>query len=385
MVADWSFWDHATPPSIARRAIRNPPVLEPDLCLVIQGVRRCGKSTLQMQIMNQIDVDPLDCAFINFEDPRLLDSLSWPILEQVVTMMMNRRGGDRDLYFFLDEIQNVDGWESWLHSKLERSKHHFFTLTGSNATLLSGRLSTALTGRHRTLELFPFDFGEYLKVKPEGDLDSFIVDGGYPRALTYPQPTALLREYFQDIIERDIRPKVGARNSLVLGRLVKMIFESMGTELSLRNIAKVMDLSVDTVSVYIDACVAAYMVLPCRFFTFSEKQRLSRPTKYYPIDLALRTAVITNTGKDRGKSLECMVYQELRRNYENVFYWRGSGEVDFVTVNQDQIIPWQVSWDGVKPRHLRALKEFKELFPQAQPIKVINRCNAIETLPFAID
>ena len=255
--------------------------------------------------------------------------------------MVNRRGRDRNLYFFLDEIQNVDAWESWLHSKLERSKNHFFTLTGSNATLLSGRLSTALTGRHRTLELFPFDYGEYLKVKPEGDLDSFIVDGGYPRALTYPQPTALLREYFQDIIERDIRPKVGARNSLVLGRLVKSIFESMGADLSLRNIAKVMDLSVDTVSVYIDACVAAYMVLPCRFFTFSEKQRLSRPVKYYPIDSALRRAVITNTGKDRGKSLECIVFHELRRNYENVFYWRGCGEVDFVTVNQDQIIPWQ--------------------------------------------
>ncbi len=156
VVADWSFWDHPTPPSIVRRAIKNPPILVPDLCLVIQGVRRCGKSTLQMQIMNQLNVAPHDCAFINFEDPRLLNSLSWPILEQVVTLMTNRHGGDRNLYFFLDEIQNVDGWEGWLHSKLERSKHLFFTLTGSNATLLSGRLSTALTGRHITLELFPF-------------------------------------------------------------------------------------------------------------------------------------------------------------------------------------------------------------------------------------
>ena len=145
VVADWSFWDHATPPSIARRAIRNPPVLVPDLCLVIQGVRRCGKSTLQMQIMNQIDVDPLDCAFINFEDPRLLDSLSWPILEQVVTMMMKRRGGDRDLYFFLDEIQNVDGWESWLHSKLERSKHHFFELNAAPRRSFNKRCSRVLS------------------------------------------------------------------------------------------------------------------------------------------------------------------------------------------------------------------------------------------------
>ncbi len=246
--------------------------------------------------------------------------------------------------------------------------------------MLAGDLSTALTGRHRTLELFPFEYTEYQIAKPEAHLEDFLSDGGFPRALSSADSSGLLREYFRDIIERDVRGQVSARSALVLTQLAKAIYESTGSETSLRKLAKVTDLSVDTVKSYVDAFASAYLILECRYFTFSERKRLVRPSKYYPIDLGLHRSIISKGGADRGKRLETAVFHSLRRRYGDVFYWKNQGEVDFVVETSNGITPIQVSWDGPKERHHKAVAEFMVEFPFAAPAQFVSIENAAEFL-----
>lgn len=373
---DWNWWDRAPPPSIPRERLSNKKiVLTPDLVWVIQGVRRCGKSTLLSQIMVQQGLHPHQCTFVNFEDPRLSEDLDYPLLDQIVALTTQRQTTPQAHYFFLDEIQEVKNWQKWLHAKVERPKNYHFVITGSNATLLSGDLATLLTGRHRTLELFPFSFNEYRIQKPNGTFESYLESGGFPRALQDNRPQELLRTYFTDIIERDVRRHVSARSSVSLSKLVKAVFESTGSEVSQRNLAGMLGITADTVGVYLEACEKAYLLLSCPYFTFSEKQRTARHRKFYPVDLGLRNAIATRTGFDRGKKLETAVFHHLRQHYTEVCYWREGKEVDFVVMSQNGIIPYQVSWDGIQKRHTEALEAFHAAFPSAKPAIMITREN----------
>jgi uncharacterized protein len=332
------------------------PPLERDLALVIQGVRRCGKSTLLRQIAARENIANR-AIFVNFEDPRLSDKLDYRILDEIC--QFHERKSKKNLYYFFDEIQNVTGWEKWLHIQLER-KQRYFVVTGSNSNLLGGKLALALTGRHITIELFPFSYAEFRRARPRATLTEFLNLGGFPRPLlsASAQGEALLREYFIDIIERDVRRHVGARSTVPLSQIAKASFEAMGSELSLRNLARAFGTTADTVKTYVNAFERAYLSISCPFFTFSEKKSQVHPRKYYPIDLGLRNSVITRGGQDLGKKLECAVLHHLRRSYRTVYYWKGRGEVDFVVQTPEGLLPIQVSEGDEKTRHVAAIEEF---------------------------
>jgi hypothetical protein len=150
-----------------------------------------------------------------------------------------------------------------------------------------------------------------------------------------------------------------------------MLFESVGSELSLRKIAGVVGISVDTAQSYIGACEQAYLVFRCPIFSFSGQKKERHGVKYYPIDTALRRAVISPSGQDLGKDLELATFLNLRRRTKRIHYWRGTREVDFVVQTDKGIFPIQVSFEAPKERHLKALEEFFAQFPQAQnPIYV---------------
>lgn len=383
VLRDWNFWQQSsTPPASIPRHILDASsiTLEPDLVLVIQGVRRCGKSTLLTQIMEHMRLDPQQCTFVNFEDPRLSHALDFTLLDRIVEHAETRGVSQDAHYFFFDEIQVVDGWEKWLHAKTARPSRAHYIITGSNVALLSGDLASTLTGRHLTVELFPFDFQEYRSVRPHASLDHYLREGGFPRALSFDDPERLLREYFTDIIERDVRRHVSARSTLTLIQLVKSVYESLGSELSQRSLAGMLHITADTVKTYLDACEASYLILPCPYFTFSERQRSARHKKYYPIDLGLRSAVISQTGRDDGKHLEALVFHLLRKRYRQVFYWRGKGEVDFVVHHGQHILPFQVSWEAPQERHYQAVAEFRAAFPQSEEARYITRDNILDQL-----
>lgn len=374
---DWSFWDEG-PPSSIQRQIQLPVKLSRDLALIIQGVRRCGKSTLLAQLTFYYKLPQEQCCFCNFEDPRLLDDLNHTLLTRIVKLAREKFPAARPCYFFFDEIQNVEEWEKWLHTQLERPKQNYFVLTGSNSSLLSGEFATALTGRHISLELYPFSFAEYKTLLPNNSLEDYLATGGFPRALTYEKPYQLLQEYFNDIILRDGLRRVHARSPDSIKQVARMTFESCGSELSYRKIAAVTGLTVDTVKIYLEACESAYLVFECPYFAFSEKKQLSRQKKYYPIDCGLRHAVTNTNHRDWGKSLELMVFLHLKKNYEQVFYWQEihKGEVDFVALKGQQITPFQVTWERPIARHETALNSFYQAFPQAEEVVYITKQNA---------
>jgi predicted AAA+ superfamily ATPase len=269
----------------------------------------------------------------------------------------------------------VDGWERWLRSKLERPGRFQFVVSGSNAHLLSGELASVLTGRHITVELFPFDYAEFLRVYPGSPVDDYLYRGGFPEAIVSDDADLLLRQYFVDILQRDVRERVGARSSLTLRQVVQMVFESTGSELSLRRIAAASGVAVETVSAYLEACEQAYLLFSCPWFAFSERKRRQRNRKYYPVDTALRRVAVTRTGSDAGKTLEIATFIELRKRYRDVFYWRAAGEVDFVVQTDRGPTPIQVTVEGAAERHLRSLDAFYEAFPHAEESVIVTKEN----------
>lgn len=370
---DWSYWDSAPETGIARDVVL-PNELSPRVAFVVKGVRRCGKSTLLAQLIDRYRLERKHCLFINFEDPRLANALHYKTLEAAVASFRKLRGGQHLLTFFFDEIQWVQGWQKWLRARLDRPQKCCFVVTGSNANLLAGELGSSLTGRHLSIELFPFSFTETRKLIKRANLESFLTHGGFPEVLKSSDGPSLLRQYFHDIVERDVRERVAARSSQALRQLVQMVFESTGSELSVRRIAAAAGIAVETAQGYLEACEAAYLLFSCPYFAFSERKRAAYHRKYYPVDTALRQTAITQIGSDQGKLLECASFVALRRRYDRVSYWRGKGEVDFVVQdNAGRPTPIQVSWNGIEDRHQRALDEFYENFPTATEPMLITR------------
>jgi uncharacterized protein len=380
VMAEWSYWDEE--PTVGTvRTVSLPNELSDRLALVIKGVRRCGKSTLLQQIMLRHRLRKEHCAFVNFEDPRLSNLLTHETLQNLVAEFRKRCGAKPRLTFFLDEIQWVDGWEKWLRTQLERPKNCNFVITGSNSELLSGEFGSSLTGRHISVELFPFSFRETRLLAPRTTVASYLESGGFPEPLRSKDRAAILRQYFHDIIERDVRERVAARSSQVLRQVVQMVFESAGSELSVRRIAAASGIAVETAQSYLEACESAYLLFGCPFFAYSERKRADYNKKYYPIDTALRQIAVTKTGQDNGKRLECATFVALRRIYGEVFYWRGKGEVDFVVQHSDgELQPIQVSFDGIQERHRIALDNFYENFPRSKEAMLVTKTTFAELL-----
>jgi hypothetical protein len=317
------------------------------------------------QMIEHYSLDSALCAFVNFEDPRLSRALSFETLEHLVEKFRAMHPDASRLAFFLDEIQEVNGWQRWLRSQLDQPRGHLFIISGSNSTMLSGELSSVLTGRHLSVTLFPFDFGEVRSMQQDATFDNYLLDGGFPEPLTMTDGDRLRRQYFFDIIERDIRQRIGARSSLPIRQVAQMAFESAGAEMSIRRVAGATGIAVDTAARYLEVCEDAHLLYSCPYFAFSERKRASMNRKYYPVDTGLRRVVVTKTGADRGKALECATYIALRRHFDSVYYWRERGEVDFVVRRGQDIFPIQVTWDAPEQRHLDALDAFYERFPQA--------------------
>jgi predicted AAA+ superfamily ATPase len=346
-----------------------PLELRPDIAIVVQGVRRSGKSTLLRQLIDRYALDRERCLFVNFEDPRLAPALDHTTLQLMVDAFEADRGPG--CTYLLDEIQWVSGWQRWLRGQLDRPQGRRFVVTGSNAHLLSGELGSSLTGRHHTVELFPFDFDEFRIARPAATLEDYLACGGFPATATSADRDMLLRGYFQDIVERDMRERVAARSTLPLRQLVQMLYESAGAEMSVRRAAAALGISVDTAGLYVDAAESAYLAFSCPFFAWSARKRLARNRKFYPVDTGLRRVAVTLAGQDRGKQLECATFLLLRRRFRDVAYWRGAREVDFVVDAGRGPVPVQVSWAGTTERSLRGVDEFHETHPKAgEPVFV---------------
>lgn len=304
--------------------------LSKEFVLIITGIRRCGKSTLMQQLISQLN---RSVAFFNFEDPRIygFETTDFVKLDEVI--------GDNTLYYFFDEIQNVDNWEIYVRNLHDKQK--VICITGSNASLLSRELGTKLTGRNIQIELLPFSFKEYLsfkKLKVEAaTFEQYLFEGGFPDYLKTANKE-VLQQLFKDIVYRDIIVRHSVRNDKVLMSIALYLISNVGKEFSFTNIKNTFDVgSVNTVIDYISWFEDSYLLFTVPKFSWSLKSVAINPKKVYVIDTGFGDANSLSFSNDIGRLFENAVYLQLRRTYKELYYFREKGECDFVVKEKNKV------------------------------------------------
>ena len=299
---------------------------------VITGVRRCGKSTLLLQLLKRHFKSAL---FLNFEDTRLagfqLDDFRR--LDKEITKR-------KATTLFFDEIQMLEKWEIYVRQKLDEG--YRVVVTGSNATLLSRELGTKLTGRHFSSELFPFSYNEFLKfmkLKPSDASAALYMDkGGFPEYLRS-DITNLLNQLLDDILYRDIAVRYGIRDIVSLRKLAVYLLSNIGKPVSATNLTKLFDIkAVSTMLEYFSHLENTYVVQFVPKFSYSVKAQIRNPKKVYAIDLGLYAQNKTSFSEDKGRRLENLVYLHLRRKYSEIYYFDEGHECDFVVMEKERPI-----------------------------------------------
>jgi len=310
--------------------------------VVISGVRRSGKSTLLNQVISALYKKGV--YYLNFEDERLVD-FNVEDFNHLYEVFLELYG-DRKIFFF-DEVQNVPQWEVFVRRM--QGKGCKFFITGSNASLLSRELGAKLTGRNVNVELFPFSFMEFLSFKGfqlsknglsltseraaiKRHFAEYLKHGGMPEYLKY-QDTTLLKRVYEDIIYRDIVARYGIKQIKPLRELGLYLLSNIGGTFSYNNLKNVLGLgSMNTIKSYADFMENSYLIFLVSKFSYSLKQQCVSLKKIYCIDNGLAEAIAFQFSKNKGKFLENMIFLELRRKFQEIYYYKTANnlEVDFL-------------------------------------------------------
>ena len=327
------------------------PLLNQREIIIITGIRRGGKSSLMRLISNDLiekyDILQDNILYLNFEDERFT-YFDINDFEQVYEIFLELYHPVGRKYFFLDEIQNVKGWEKWLNRLYEFEDLKIF-VTGSNATLLSSEIATVLTGRNRQLIVYPFSFNEFLSLRnysiTEKDFylrekrieikrlfDEYLKLGGFPEVLKISDNT-LLEQYLKDIIYRDVIARYSIRNIKEIKELTLFLASNIGTIQSYNNLREMINVkSLNTIKNYLEMLENVFLFFKIDLFSFSVKKQIYNPSKIYSVDSALSNAIAFKFSENMGHIYENIVFIELQRKNKEVFYWKSKRgrEVDFV-------------------------------------------------------
>lgn len=310
--------------------------------VIVSGVRRCGKSTLLNQVIGKLYKKGV--YYLNFEDERLVD-FNVEDFNHLYEVFLELYG-DKKAFFF-DEVQNVPKWEVFVRRM--QGKGCKFFITGSNASLLSRELGSKLTGRNVNVELFPFSFMEFLSFKGftlsrnglsltteraviKKYFAEYLEHGGMPEYLKY-QDASLLKRVYEDILYRDIVARYGIKQVKPLRELGLYLLSNIGGTFSYNNLKKVLGLgSMNTIKSYADFLENSYLIFLLSRFSYSLKQQFVSLKKIYCIDNGLADAVAFQFSRNKGKFLENLVFLELRRKFQEIYYYKTTNnlEVDFL-------------------------------------------------------
>jgi len=343
---------------------------------VITGVRRCGKTTLMEQFMNALRAEGIsdsDIVYMNFE---IIENEFSDYREFHKAISKKLDNGCK--YVFLDEVQNVLGWEKVVNSIRVEYDCDIY-VTGSNAFLLSSELSTLLGGRTFDIYMMPLSFKEFLEQNPsdgtysdlEKRYDQFARLGSMPMINTRMEQT-IVREALLGLISRiitnDIAPRSQIRDISTLNRILRFMMSNIGNVSSPASIAKELGLSNSKlVSSYLSLLEQAYLLCSVQRYGISGKKLLKTGEKYYCIDPGMRAAMIGYERKDMGRVLENIVYLELvRRGYDVTTGEVNGKEVDFVAVKGSDIRHYQVTLTlaGTSEREFGSLRSIKDNYPK---------------------
>jgi predicted AAA+ superfamily ATPase len=315
---------------LTRETLKQLPVLN-DFALIITGIRRCGKSTLLLQLLK---TKMKNAFYLNFEDPRMatFETNDFERLSQEIIARKTKT-------LFFDEIQSVRNWELFVRQKLDEG--YKIILTGSNATLLSRELGTKLTGRHLSVELFPFSYREFVAFKKldysEKSLTQYMQTGGFPQYVKQ-RIGLILNDLLEDILTKDIVVRYGIRDSATLRQLAVYLISNIGKPVSATSMLKLFGNKANsTMLEYFSYLENSYIVQFLPQFNYSIQAQVRNPKKVYVIDIGLFTENSITFSDELGRRLENLIFIHLRRKYKQLYYFKESGECDFVAMEQGKV------------------------------------------------
>lgn len=357
-----------------------------NLIKVITGIRRCGKSTLLEAFMNELlkeGVATENIIFINFEERENLHLTNWTTLYDEIIEKVNP---EKKYYIFLDEVQLIDDFERLVNGLFTKKNIDLY-VTGSNAYLLSSELATLLTGRYIAINLQPYSFKEYVSAYPEEKntdrlFRKYINESCFPEAVTLSKNGEnLVNDYLQSIYDtviiKDISQRHSLRNVENLHRIVRFLFDSIGSCVSPTNIAAQLNqnspktISHNTIIKYIDFLTQSYILYAAPRYDIKGKELLSTNGKYYMVDLGLKNITATNKYEaDLGRKLENIVYFELFRRGGKVYVGKHNDrEIDFVVqkANNEREyyqVAYTVNDEKTFNREISAFDRIKDNYPK---------------------
>ena len=346
----WNFWTKEPEVGIIREDYLKQleKLKETGQVVTIVGVRRSGKSTLIKQYIKKLierGEDRKNFLYINLEEPRFIDELSLKFLQDAYEAYLEIVGPTSKPYVFLDEVQNVKGWEKFVRALHEKNEAFIF-ISGSSAKLLSKELGSTLTGRHVDLVVRPLSFKEFLtfnnfkfetrleilsnKIKIKKFLREYLSYGGFPLVVLAKEKEEILSRYFDDILTRDIAERHGIKKTDKLKILAKYYLTNISSPLSFRKIKNFIGISLDTVERFSYYLRDAYLIFFVSKFSYSLKEQEINPKKVYAVDLGLRNMFSFKFSEDWGKLYENAVFFELLKKNKELCYHRERHECDFL-------------------------------------------------------
>ena len=353
-----------------------------NLVKILVGIRRCGKSVILDQIINDLKKEKvndkhiicINFEFIEYEELKDYKKLNTYIKEQIKDNKM--------YYVFLDEIQNVDNFEKVINSLRASIKNISIFITGSNSKMLSDELSTVLSGRYVIFNIYPLSYKEYIELtkKDAYDLDNFwdyAKWGGLPNRCEFTSELDIknyLHSVYDSIILRDIVKRLNLQDIILFDKILNYLLDTIGREFSAENIVNYLEkeyrkVSTDTIYTYIDALCKALIIKKVYRYDIHGKGMLKTLNKYYVTDLGI--AQIKNNNKDFKNYivLENIVYNELiKRDYEVYVGKNNNIEIDFVAKKDDKTIYIQVTYElsneETIEREFNAFKNINDNYPK---------------------
>ena len=338
------------------------PFYDSDLIKVITGIRRCGKSCLMMMVMDELrerGVAEKNILYLNLDKRGFKGIKSPEQLEQAIDALVK---DDDFKYLFIDEVQNVEGYEEVVNAYREEGNFSVF-ITGSNSYLLSGELATRLTGRYVEIDMFPLSFEEYVGMKrylgkkidanPSVELNEYLQYGGFPKTLEFDDPEArrlYLESAIDQIVVKDVRRRNKIRNRTVFDKVLRYFINNFGVMLSLDNIENILrnqeKLAVkrETLSRYLKILTDAKILYACPRFDMKSKKSLRGEGKYYLADTGIYFMTNTDGRINYGPVLENVVFTYLKcRGYQVSVGRIGALECDFIARKGDDYFYIQVA------------------------------------------
>lgn len=355
-----------------------------DLIKILVGIRRCGKSVILNQIVEELKqekkIDNKHIIFINFEFIEFEELLDYKELNKYIKEKIK---DNKTYYLFLDEIQNVDNFEKVINSLRASIKNISIFITGSNSKMLSDELSSVLSGRYVLFNINPLSYKEYvLLTKKDGTNINTFWDyakwGGLPNRCEFTNEVDIknyLHSVYDSIILRDVVKRLNLRDTVLFDMILQYLIENAGREFSADNIIKFLNkenkkISNETLYNYIDSLCKALILKKVYRYDIAGKSVLKTLNKYYATDLGIAQIKNNNPEFKSYVILENIVFNELvNRNYEVYIGKTKNGEVDFIAKKEGNIKYFQVTYEMEKnenaiEREFGAYKCIEDNYPK---------------------